>query len=49
MFATEGFEVVESIVGFLFQVIDVFGPGDVILEGDSEESRFFTEGDLLVV
>ena len=49
MFSTEGFEVVESIVCFLFQVIDVFGPGHVVLESDTEKSCFFTEGDLLVV
>ena len=49
MFPTEGFEVIESVVCFLFQVIDVFGPGHVVLESDSEESCFFTEVDWLVV
>lgn len=49
MFSTEGFEVVESIVCFLFQFVNMFGPGHVVLEGDSEEGCFFTEGDLLVV
>lgn len=49
MFSTEGFEVVESIGCFLFQVIDVFGPGHVGLESESEEGCFFTEVNWLVV
>ena len=44
MFSTEGFEVVESVICFMFQVIDVFGPGHIALEGDPEEGCFFTEG-----
>ena len=49
MFSTEGFEVVESVICFMFQVIDVFCPGHIALEDDSKEGCFFTEGELLVV
>lgn len=49
MLSTEGFEVVKSVVCFLFQFINVFCPGHVVLKGHSEEDCFFTERDLLIV
>lgn len=48
MLSTEGFEMVQSGVSFLFQFCDEFGPGHVALKGYSEESCFVADADLLV-
>ncbi len=49
MLSAEGFEVVESGVGFVFQVIDVLCPGHVALKCYSKKCCFFADIDLLVV
>ncbi len=36
MFSSEGFEMIESVTCFLFQFVDVFGPGHIVLESDAE-------------
>lgn len=49
MLSAEGFEVIQSVGCSLFQVIDVFGPGHVILKSESQECGFFAEVDGLIV
>lgn len=46
---SEGFEVVESVVCFMFQVINVFGPGHIALKCDTLKSCFLAEIYCLVI